>query len=1705
MKRKVRPNIVSGGTAINLGNNLYYMRGKTHKQGGIDIGSNPKTGIEVENGEVVQTSPTGLRVFSAQPILNGISPANALLMGGNPNNIFNAQEAWKQANHYNDDGTKFKNGGDDIPTSNVKKELIKLKNKIDNKESIDDNPINKNIVSKNEDIERGYPYLYKGDAGLKFYKKKGVNGIIYGTSKYNESDLSDYEEIPYETVRKMLPKRDYIGGNDYRQRVVDKVPGLKSFIKAKAEEYGISPNLLFHRFLREGIVDKWTNIYNDSIYTDEQESFFRDKAGKMAVSGFGDLGLDDVGTNLLEGKYTLKNPNITWEESDAENEHGRQVKSAIFNNIWDGIEVKAAEMAYRQAELAKRGIVGDQFVNAAYNMGLNHKDLNNTDYVNKYYSVPNYFEFGGESKSYTPSKEIIDYIKKTEGFRDKWYKDGNGIDTIGYGFTGSRIKKLYPNGITREQADKEFADSIVKRAAILAKDTPNWNKLSQKQRDALLSYHYNVGEGSYRNKHKKLQQALADSDWENVVLNMDAGYNDKKNPGLRTRRDYERELFRSGMVASLTGDEEKAFRDWYDRYSRSQNLDPNPDAKGHYYDYRTYWKNRTPEEMNDEWKLGNHLPDTYKMPGNPTFSTKSIYSTRKTPGGTWKQVGLGPVYDEQFVDSKYTRRLKTYKNVSFELGGTHTVQKGDTLTGIAKKYNIHYSQLLSYNRDIANPNVIRIGQTINLQDNSEQSKPQKRNIREYYEQEAKLNLDNVSAIQGAKHKQNYAIIDKDAKTIKVYDINNNLLYESNKINTGKANTDYNTVTYKHKDTKKLLYGEGNNATPAGITVISSKASYHGSPSFQRARVDGNGNMLFTKEGLPDNIPSSIHWEKGIAGPNASNGCVRADSKTLQELNKYLDVGSMVYTLPQQHGSSFQLRDGRLNFVDNRTQNERNDDDIYRKGYKTLSDGRTVPLKYHRDINTVYNGTYLPIGIEDTLTEQRQNPNRVKAFLEDLYFSPGRQAVERDEANGISRFQEVKSRNRKEYADSIVNNKEAIMRAIPGLSNKEYNQLITMALGIPERETHYGTDIKQIATNIMSDSMLSLARRIKGQKDTVRSVGIGKIKSAADNKEMRNIYSALGINYTDKNMNAEDSAKMVMSKLAYTYLNEIKGRTFVDANGNALTPEQALYYAYTGNKKKKIRDNFYQYEKNYPKEHYNDIMNYGNEFNVTQQFKYGGIHIKPSKRGTFTAAAKRHHMSVQEFARTVLNNRARYSAAMVKKANFARNASKWHKKELGGNMTKQYYITRNNIYSLGGKVEDKQVLGFDDKLGLTGTITPSIITDSKVSPIEHITNYYKLKEFLRRRRKAPYGTQYRLDSNGNLVPINIPNDYINIANIGEINKLLDPVTVIDDAPVKPSIIGRAEVIPQIKQTVLSPNSHVIQRRLPVSIQDIVNPITSTRDSALNRPDFNSTMLAAFPNPDFDGTVGNIKEKSSVGTVPKNPYYSKLNIGLHKVGNYIKDNPDLIGLGVNLTGNLAASLINRSAIKGMRYADAPIPISAQKLPTEVNIEPQVSSIRENVAGQERLITDNTADSRVALARRQRVRNQGAQQYQTLFGNKLNTELQLLTADRLNRQGVDTQNVTQYNQWRRGLYDFENRRREMLAENSVAGINNAAEAIAGERGYFARKEARQQNLLDMALIAATSPNAQNVIGSKEFEDFLRKIGYDGKFSLLRKRING
>lgn len=108
-KRTNIPNVISGGIATPLGNNMYLMIGRTHEQGGIDIG-NTKRGLEVENGEVLKTNKRSVKVFSAKPILNGNSPAELVIKGINPEDVFNAQEKFKDENNLKDDGTSARLG-----------------------------------------------------------------------------------------------------------------------------------------------------------------------------------------------------------------------------------------------------------------------------------------------------------------------------------------------------------------------------------------------------------------------------------------------------------------------------------------------------------------------------------------------------------------------------------------------------------------------------------------------------------------------------------------------------------------------------------------------------------------------------------------------------------------------------------------------------------------------------------------------------------------------------------------------------------------------------------------------------------------------------------------------------------------------------------------------------------------------------------------------------------------------------------------------------------------------------------------------------------------------------------------------------------------------------------------------------------------------------------------------------------------------------------------------------------------------------------------------------------------------------------------------------------------------------------------------------------------------------------------------------------
>lgn len=374
------------------------------------------------------------------------------------------------------------------------------------------------------------------------------------------------------------------------------------------------------------------------------------------------------------------------------------------------------------------------------------------------------------------------------------------------------------------------------------------------------------------------------------------------------------------------------------------------------------------------------------------------------------------------------------------------------------------------------------------------------------------------------------------------------------------------------------------------------------------------------------------------------------------------------------------------------------------------------------------------------------------------------------------------------------------------------------------------------------------------------------------------------------------------------------------------------------------------------------------------FKYGGIHIKPSKRGTFTAAAKKHGMSVQGFASKVLANKGKYSSAMVKKANFARNASKWKHKEFGGDMDFNYWITKDNIYKLGGR--KKALIGDDILQG-------SLIVANNGSNLDAARN-----------------------------------------------------KVLSSLPTTKSIL--------------------------TSFRDTLTPV----EQKINKEQALRTIMS--------------NQKDGLGT-------SGLSKGV--VGQYLTNG---IQAGINIAGNIGSYLINRDAIRRMRGPAAPLPLRAETLPTRVSTAAQEAALRENVAKQENLLAGNLSSSRSRLNATNRIRNQGIGLYNQLQDRKGEIERELITRDKLNRQGITNQNIAQVNQWRNTARDFENKRIDLNSENTIQHlVQGPADAIAGERGFFDNLASNDRYRMTAFLEAIKSPDALNAMNSDEIKQLARRFG--------------
>lgn len=379
--KRLRPNIVRGGIAIPIPNkkNYYYIKGRKHEQGGIDIGKNPRTGLEVEDGEVMHISPTEVKVFSSVPFLNGESPAEKVMKGNNPNKVFNAQERYKDVNNINDDGTKNNRNRKNKSRYGTKKngfEKIKEMQSLANNVSTLENPI----------ISPDYtPYYDTTEVGKlinhsenpdsigfdkvtrRWYAPKGKDldedNFGMGVDRYTGGNIND-------KIKKDSKGREYITEEDERDLRFKRIKSANQSAKRRID------------FIRK--------YYNDEgDVTETKEALL---------------------TNLI---YNRGSSRTAREYFNPEDKKYVPMQKAILRGTDDEVR-KEINKIYREAGLANR----DSLVNDFYKR-RNKKRMGglsrSKDYGSKFKPYPNVDkkDFAGKNRSYPiPTKsDAIDALR----------------------------------------------------------------------------------------------------------------------------------------------------------------------------------------------------------------------------------------------------------------------------------------------------------------------------------------------------------------------------------------------------------------------------------------------------------------------------------------------------------------------------------------------------------------------------------------------------------------------------------------------------------------------------------------------------------------------------------------------------------------------------------------------------------------------------------------------------------------------------------------------------------------------------------------------------------------------------------------------------------------------------------------------------------------------------------------------------------------------------------------------------------------------------------------------------------------------------------------------------------------------------------------------------------------------------------------------
>lgn len=411
-----------------------------------------------------------------------------------------------------------------------------------------------------------------------------------------------------------------------------------------------------------------------------------------------------------------------------------------------------------------------------------------------------------------------------------------------------------------------------------------------------------------------------------------------------------------------------------------------------------------------------------------------------------------------------------------------------------------------------------------------------------------------------------------------------------------------------------------------------------------------------------------------------------------------------------------------------------------------------------------------------------------------------------------------------------------------------------------------------------------------------------------------------------------------------------------------------------------------------------------------EFKAGGsIHIAPSKRGTFTAAATKHGMGVQSFASKVLSNKEDYSPAMVKKANFARNASKW-KHRFGG--TDKLRCGGKKKYAVGG-------------------VKPVISEGGQAERIDDRT-------FLLRGRKHETGG----------IVIGQGRKSIE-AEDGEVLRLGKGNIKILSA--QPILNGESPA----EKTIKNPNKAEMAFQQQEAYKDRNNlndDGTKKRSNKNNRSVMENKTISSDSNSDnvfaYGGSkrFGNnrrmgitLSERAKPRGLTKN---NRINTPVGK--GYVRKRADFgavmsgVATGMNIASPIISGVTGLIQANKLKKPQSPTLYGAAKLKTSYDISPQLGALERSRQRLTRQVDRDTASSAAALSRKQSIDTGTTEQQNILYGQKENIETELINKDRLNAQNQADKNVATINQYKDQLSDFYNTKIGIRNEsiNSIVG---------------------------------------------------------------------